>query len=112
MDQKNNGEGIKSILKDFGRGIKQHWGVMIYMIICVIALIVLQDYIRFEPGESKVTNKFSKADFSSDKSWLGCRQHQHDCTYKALVKDRSAISILDECGPEDICDQLFGGKSK
>lgn len=107
-----NKELITKSFQGLLTSLKNHWGKLVYLLICIAVLFVLKQYVIFSPDENKVTNKFSKADFSSDKSWLGCRQHQHDCIYIALSKERSASSILDECGLEDECDQLFGGKNK
>ncbi|MCZ8345115.1 MAG: hypothetical protein O9346_01750 [Leptospiraceae bacterium] len=108
---KLNFENLKNgIVAFFTTNTRSRIGTILYVTIAIIVLFLLKPYVSIKPEQDKIVSNFQKADYSSDKNWLGCRQHQHDCIYTRLWNNKDSKSILQECGNEDICDDLYGDK--
>jgi len=101
---------LETILNSSKIFLVKNRSALIYLALLIITFFIAKPYLSIKPENDRTVSNFAKADYSSDKNWLGCRQHQHDCLYSALWKSKDAIIILHECGQEDACDELFGGK--
>jgi len=101
---------LQSIINKSKSFLLNHKTVLIYASLLVISFLLAKPYIAIKPDRDRTLSNFEKADYSSDKNWLGCRQHQHDCLYSRLWKGKDSNVILHECGQEDACDILFGGR--
>lgn len=66
--------------------------------------------LREKPVGKGPTRISKPVDYSSDRSWLGCRDHQLTCLYSGLWDELTPKEILTLCGEEDVCDQVHGSK--
>jgi hypothetical protein len=91
---------------------KSYWTVR--RIIILVVVVAMLAFALFDiasncsqPEPASTSANFQKADYSSDRNWLGCRQHQHECIYEGIGESLSSSALLDKCGSEYICDALF-----
>jgi hypothetical protein len=86
--------------------------IMLVTILVVAGLMTIFPWIKKPPRSNPLRATFKKADYSSDRSWLECRDHQLICLYGGLWTELSAKEILEICGYEEVCDDLFGNSLK
>lgn len=119
-------ESLKKLLNELSENTykieKKNLFALAFWIFVGVILMLLMNFIFSYFGDFAQANRnrpigerqanFPKADYSSDRSWLECRDHQLLCLYSGLWDELSAEQIFDLCGHVDVCDEQFSGSKK
>jgi hypothetical protein len=108
-------EPLNKLLNELSENTKKigAWFLILVSVIVILAvLLVFAPKFRSPPKASPPRPTFKKADYSSDRSWLECRDHQLICLYGGLWDELSSKEILEICGQHEVCDDIFGSGIK
>jgi hypothetical protein len=105
-----NFPNFQEVLKNIVVNIKSHYSYAIYIMLLIMSLLIFSDLfglIKLGCNNSKkpqiIIKEGYKADYSKDKSYLGCINEQLSCLYKNLEEGLNNEKIIELCGSENYC---------